>query len=198
MNITSAHIDYSSFSQFQISQVIIQQYGCWVKKHIEDGWDGYCLSFSFKPVAGSVPNKAATMEKDVTNWYGRLLTRMFHNPNSPRWAGLLPWGLFAHDLPVMKSRRKATFSIRQLRVNDGLHMHGILLARRVGRIKTSLEFHFEEKGYQYQVGSIANFDIQRISTSPEHTQDHIEHATDYALKGLKRSSLRLELLVLPR
>ena len=48
-------------------------------------------------------------------------------------------GGFVPDLPVYKKSKQ---DLRDVFINDGLHMHGIGVANRLGRISESLDVHF--------------------------------------------------------
>ena len=75
--------------------------------------------------------------------------------------------------------------------NNGLHMHGIILAHPNARV-TDLEEHFWTNRGVYKIDGIRNIDVERIDYSPG-------YATDYALKGVKRLELDVDdILVLPR
>src|SRR6266446_6163981 len=114
---------------------LIQSYGVWVQQQIDDGWDAYLFSFLFHQLPGSIRARNQQMEREVVRWYGRLATRTVRKPRSPRWAPLLPKGVFVPDLPVYKKSKQ---NLRDVVINDGLHMHGIGVANRLGRISEPL------------------------------------------------------------
>jgi hypothetical protein len=123
-----------------IKLALIHHYGQWVQQQIDEGWDAYLFSFMFSRLPGSLGAKTQQMEREILRWYGRLATRTVRNPRSPKWAPLLPKGVFAPDLPVYKKSKQ---DLRDVVINDGLHMHGIVVANQLGRISEPLDVHFE-------------------------------------------------------
>jgi hypothetical protein len=168
---------------------LIQAYGEWVQEYLDNGWDGYLFTFMFHQLPGSLNTKGQQMEKEILRWYGRLATRTVRKPRSPTWAPLLPKGIFVRDLPVPKRSKQ---DLRNVVVNDGLHVHGIVVANRLGRIHQPLNVHFQEEINKYLTGSLRHIDVQRITGTAGYT-------TEYAMKGLKRRTFSPDqILVLPR
>ena len=169
---------------------LIEGYATWVADLMSHGWDGYLATLMFDDLPGSLESQIAQMHLGATGMFRRLMTRMVRKPRSPEWSPLLPKGVFAPDLPV--SKRRATELFRDPPANDGLHLHGIILASRAGRLTDGLDLHFQQKRAIYLTGRLRTIDVQRIDRNPE-------YATEYALKGLKRPCFGPDhLLVLPR
>jgi hypothetical protein len=169
--------------------ILIRHYGAWVKQYLDEGWDGYLFSFLFQQLPGSLKTKAQLMEKELLRWYGRLATRSIRKPRSSEWAPLLPKGIFIPDLPVPKSSKQ---DLRDVVINDGLHMHGIVVANRLGRISEPLDVHFERNLEKYRTGNLRHIDVQPITRTAE-------YVTGYGMKGLKRPTFSPDhILVLPR
>ena len=77
-------------------------------------------------------------------------------------------------------------------INDGLHVHGIVVANRFGRISEPLDVHFAEKLKAYLTGNLRHVDVERIT-------DMAKYVTSYAMKGLKRPMFSPDqILVLPK
>ena len=114
---------------------VIEAYGTWVADQMAEGWDAYMATLMFHELPGSMQAQIAQMHHAAMGVFSRLATRMVRKPRSPEWAPLLPRAIFAPDLPVPK-RQRATGPFRDPPANDGLHMHGIILANRSGRILT--------------------------------------------------------------
>lgn len=168
---------------------IIDAYARWVADLTAQGWDAYLATLMFHDLPGSMPAQIAQMHHAVTGVYSRLATRVVRKPRSPIWAPLLPRAVFAPDLPVPKRR---TTPVHAPAANDGLHLHGVLLANRFGRLKEPLDEHFEQKQATYLTGRLRTIDLRRIEGSPD-------YVINYALKGLKRQCFSTDdLLVLPR
>ena len=122
--------------------------------------------------------------------YNRLATRMVRKTRSETQAGLLPIGIFLPDLPVPKRRPDKKLTVADASINDGLHMHGIVLGNKWGRMKVRLDEHFEENKDQYRTEIIRNIDVKPIVRN-------FEYVVGYALKGLiKRTASLDDLLVL--
>jgi hypothetical protein len=133
--------------------------------------------------------KAQLMERELLRWYGRLATRSVRKPRSPRWAPLLPRGVFVPDLPVFKRSKQ---NLRDVIINDGLHVHGIVVANRFGRISEPLDEHFSKNLEKYLTGNLRYIDIEPITRTAG-------YVTEYAMKGLKRPIFSMDhVLVLPR
>jgi hypothetical protein len=170
--------DYGFHSTVHL-KAIVDAFGQWTKEYLDMGWDGYLVSIMFHDLAGSRETKVIQMKQEVERVYNRLATRMVRKPNSPSWAGYLPIGLFVPDLPVPKRREGKKSTIADVSINDGLHMHGIVLGNRWGRVRESLMDHFKEFEDQYVSGKVRHIDVRRITHDPEYT-------VDYTLKSLPR------------
>lgn len=169
---------------------LVEAYGNWVGEWVSRGWDAYLGTLMFHHLPGSMEAQIAQMHLGATEMFRRLMTRMVRTPRSPRWAPLLPKGIFAPDLPVPK--QGATTPLREPPANEGLHLHGVILANRSGRLKEPLDLHFQQKRAIYLTGRLRTIDVQRIDRNPE-------YAAAYALKGLKRPCFAPDhVLVLPR
>jgi len=172
-----------------IKLALIQAYGQWVLKQIDGGWDAYFFSFMFSRIPGSLWSKNQRMEQEILRWYGRLATRAVRKPRSPQWAPLLPKGIFVPDLPVFKRSKQ---NLRDVVINDGLHVHGIVVANRFGRISEPLDVHFAEKSNEYLTGNLRHIDIEPITRTAG-------YVTEYAMKGLKRPMFSMDnILILPK
>jgi hypothetical protein len=168
---------------------LIHHYGNWVQQQIDDGWDGYLFTFMFNQLSGSIRIQSQYMEREIVRWYGRLATRTVRKPRSPKWAPLLPKGIFVPDLPVYKKSKQ---DLRDVVINDGLHMHGIVVANRLGRIVEPLDVHFAGKLDEYLTENLRHIDVQPISRTPG-------YVTSYGMKGLKRPTFSPDnILVLPK
>jgi hypothetical protein len=170
--------DYS-FNSTQHLQALIQAHTHWIKGFLDAGWDGYLFSVMFHQLPGSRKTKIVQMQQELERVYNRLVTRMVRKPRSPRWAGYLPVGLFVPDLPVPKIRKGKKSTIADVSINDGLHMGGIVLGNKWGRVRTGLEKHFKEEKDTYVTGKIREIDIERIT-------HNLDDVVEYTFKSLKR------------
>ena len=77
-------------------------------------------------------------------------------------------------------------------INDGLHMHGIGVANRLGRISEPLDVHFAERLDEYLTSNLRHIDV-------EHITHMAKYVTSYGMKGLKRPMFSPDhILVLPK
>ena len=184
----SAFRNHSNF-QYQHRLALIQAHGDWLQQWLNEGWDGYLFTFMFNQLPGSRRAMVHQMHQQLLRWYGRLATRIIRKPRSPVWAPLLPKGIFIPDLPVPK---RSKLRIRDVSINDGLHMDGIVVANRWARIPETLDVYFEENLGTYLTKKLRHIDVRRITHRPE-------YVTEYALKSLKRPTFSEDdILVLPR
>jgi hypothetical protein len=187
---TDNRLDGYSVNSTTHLQSLIDAHAYWIDEFMNAGWDGYLFSMTFNNLPGSRATKIIQMTQEVTRLYGRLATRMVRKPRSSRWAGYLPIGLFLPDLPVPKTKQGSKSTTADVSINDGLHMHGVVLANRWGRVQVPLDEYFEENGGEYLTRKIQTIDVQRITHDPD-------YVVGYALKGLvKRSATADDVLVL--
>lgn len=153
------------------------------------GWAAYLVTLMFHELPGPMQAQIAQMHDAAKAVYSRLATRMVRKPRSAKWAPLLPRGFFAPDLPVPKQRATP---VQEPPTNDGLHMHGVILVNRSGRLKEPLDRHIPQQPRTYVTGSLRTIDVRRIDRNPE-------YVTAYALKGLNRPCFSADdVLILPR
>ena len=184
----STDFGHSNFRDHRLA--LIDAYGDWLQQWLDQGWDGYLLTFMFNQLPGSRRAMVQQMHQHVENrWYGRLATRMVRKPSSPIWVPFLPKGIFVPDLPVSKGAKQ---SLRDVSINEGLHMHGVMVANRWVRIPETLDVYFEENLSKFLVGKLRHIDVEQITDSPR-------YVVGYGMKGLKRPIFSEDdVLVLPR
>jgi hypothetical protein len=184
----SAFRNHSNF-QYHHRLALIQAHGDWLQQWLNQGWDGYLFTFMFNQLPGSPRAIVHQMHQQIERWYGRLATRTVRKPRSPVWAPLLPKGIFIPDLPVPK---RSKLGIRDVSINDGLHVHGIMVATRTRKLPETLDVHFEENLGTYLTKKLRHIDVRRIT-------HRAQYVTEYALKSLKRPTFSEDdILVLPR
>jgi hypothetical protein len=158
---------------------IIDGWRMLIVNYMRKGWDAYLVSFLFHEIAGSKEAKKIQMYKEVERVHNRLGTRMVRKTWSPRHAVNLPIGIFLADFPVPKRRTGKKSTIEDVTINDGLHVGGIILANKRGRVRESLEKHFDHEKEVYETGKIRSIGIRQI------THD-VDKSVDYTFKSLKR------------
>jgi hypothetical protein len=178
-------------SNYSFQVRLVDAYGELLRQQWEAGWDVYLFTFVFKQIPGPRDAKLAQMFQEITKVFGRLVTRTVRKPRSPRWAAILPRGVFVADRPVPKGCNRK-LDERQVLPNDGLHVHGLVAGNRLGRISGPLDKHFREHRDEYLIDHIEEIDVQPITHKPA-------YVGEYGAKGLKRRSFSSDdVLVLPK
>jgi hypothetical protein len=180
----------SEFTAKITPKKILQGYGTWIAAYLNEGWDGYLMTLMFEHISGSSQEKIRVMHKEICRVYGKLASRVVRKPASPNFAHLLPRGVFFPDVPGLKKSKQ---ELSDVTVNDGIHVHGIIVLPKNSRLKAPLDEHFHEKKRMY----LRRTKIARIHVQPIVSDEFF--VTDYAGKALKRSRFTGdEILVLPR
>jgi hypothetical protein len=118
-----------------------------------------------------------------------MATRFVRKPKSADWAHLLPRGVFFPDVPAFKSDKSQQ---NNSSVNSGLHMHGIVLATKEGRLKSSLDEHVHEHRHLYQTHKMYRIYVEPI-------RDNSAYVTDYGGKAIKNNRFSTDdILILPK
>ena len=100
----------------------------------------------------------------------------FESPDLHSGLRCFPRGFLFPIFPVYKKSKQ---DLRDVVINDGLHMHGIGVANRLGRISESLDVHFAERLDEYLTSNLRHIDVEPITHMAK-------YVTSYAMKGLKR------------
>jgi hypothetical protein len=161
----------------------------WIDNLVQDGWNAYYVSVLFHQLPGSQKSHLEQMKREINRLYNRLATRSVKDPRSPTLKRYLPVGVFVPDLPVEKYKGKEKISLADASINNGLHMNGIIVANRWGRIRTGLIKHFKEKRNCYETGIVRSVGLTRI-------KDDLGHVVDYAFKSVKRRRFSMDDVVL--
>jgi hypothetical protein len=161
----------------------------WAKECIDFEWEAYFMTFMFRHIAGSDQERIRQMHKEIGIFYGKLASWVVRKPKSPKCAHLLPRGVFYPDGPCYKREKQA---LRDVKINDGLHFHGIILVPTKSRLKVPFLQHLLDKKRSYGRGYML-----MIHAEPD--RDHHRFVADYAGKGVKRGRVSYDdVLVLPR
>ena len=159
---------------------IIQGYANMISDLVEDGWNAYYVSILFHQLPGTERSHLEQMKREVNRLYCSLTMRTVKDTRSKCWARYLPVAIFAPDLPVPKGRGKPKASLAEVTTNGGLHINGIILANRWGKIRTGLKKHFAEKKCVYEKDAVRAIGIERITKEDLHT------VVDYTFKQFER------------
>jgi hypothetical protein len=129
------------------------------------------------------------MHEEVEIFYRKLITHVERDPRLNKNADKLPRGVFFPDVPAYKRRKQG---LRDVTVNDGLHMHGVLVIPEKSRLKISLDEHVLENYHKYR-----SHKMYRIDVGP--TDARVVYTTDYAGKALKTPRFdQDDILILPK
>src|ERR1700686_1576778 len=169
-------IKHGEYAFNDLPTQIVQAHGSLIQDHMDHGWDGYLFTFMFQQIPGSVETQIQQMHTEIDRVYRRLVTRVVRNPRLENWAWLLPKGVFYPDIPGLKPSKQ---SLRDVRVNNGLHFHGVMVANRWARMKERLDIYFQEKGSEYLSAMLRRIDVGPITHRPD-------FVADYAGKAIKR------------
>jgi hypothetical protein len=169
---------------------VITGYSTLVSQRVADGWRPYLVTMMFAKVSGTKTTMLARMMDEAVRVYSTFLPRVVRRPLSSRSVGELPIMVVAPDYPVGK-RGKPLLDVV---LNDGLHLHGILLLPPRSRLPVSADEHFRTRQSLYVRDRSL---LDRIDVRP--IVRDVERVVDYALKGLSRRRFSTdELFVLPR
>jgi hypothetical protein len=179
-----------TFSSTAHLKAIVDAHAQWIMGFLDDGWDGYLFSVMFNNLPGKRDTKLIQMHQGVERLYNRLATRMVKKTRSPEWAGYLPIGIFIPDFPVPKYREGLKSTIADVSINDGIHMHGIVIGNKWGKMRIGLHEHFKTEMGQYLTDKLRHVDVQPIT----HNRSYV---VEYALKSLvKRTASPDEVLIM--
>ena len=173
---------------------LLDAYSDWIRFYVDEGWEAFLLTFMFRQLPGAPAAQLAVMQDEITRVYATLATRVVRKPRSPRWSQYLPRGIFVPDRPVYKRRK---MPLRDVSINNGLHMHGIMVAQPfIGsgttRLRERLDHHFMRNIHLYLNDRLLHLHIEPITHRPG-------YATRYAMKALKLPAFDFDqVLILPR
>jgi hypothetical protein len=133
------------------------------------------------------------MRKEIETLYRKLITCVQRFPTTKTGSLNVPAVLLAcADLPVFK-RTKACAS-QDVRINEGLHHHGVILLPPRSRLREGLVAHLEQQQQRYLAGT------RLASIFAEPMTDNLEKAIRYAFKTVESGRLDYDdsFVVLPR
>jgi hypothetical protein len=162
------------------SQQIIAGYAELIQRRIDqDGSNAFLLTFMFKPFAGSEKSVLIRMNDEVQGVYSTFVTRVVRNPRSESQKASLPLLITAPDRPVFKLEKQR---LSDVKINNGLHIHGILCVPWKCRLKVDVATHFAEKKSVYVKNRLLRIDVRPIYSSK------VTGVVDYAFKALKNGN----------
>jgi hypothetical protein len=180
--------DYSSADRAR--QEALPGYVQLVDSRIGDGWSPYLATMMFERLPGDRATLLRTMFDEAERVYRTFVTRVVRRPLSAGSLDQLPIMVVAPDLPVGKRGKP----LEQVAVNDGLHLHGVLLIPPLSRLRLSADEHFRQRQPLY----VRDRDrLRSVEVLP--IEQTVGCAVEYALKSVRRRRFSLDdVLVLPR
>ena len=159
---------------------IIAGYSELVQRHIDkNGDNAFLITFMFKSLSGSRQSDLIRMDDEVQRVYSTFVTRVARNPRSPTQKAFLPFLITVPDRPVSKRQKQR---LSDVRINGGLHIHGILCVPWKCRLKVDVPTHFAEKKAVYVKNRLLRIHVEPIHSS------NVENVVDYAFKSLKNGN----------
>lgn len=171
---------------------IIEAWGEYVKEKMDAGWEGYLITLKFKHIPGSEKKRLQIMTHELERVYATLLTRLFRRPHAAANRGKLPIWIASPDYPVAKHEKQL---LREVTVNNGLHLHGAALFHPEKRLKASIGEHFDNFMHIYVHG---DHELSWIDLTPIETEE--KYVVGYGFKTIqRRASIGIDgFIVLPR
>ena len=163
----------------------------------QGGFGGPDLGHSFRDAAYAAAGAQLTsigrqMDEEITNTYGRALTRTMQIRRNTR-PDQMPLWIACSDYPVPKSTKQA---FRDVAVNGGRHLHAIALTppkTQKSRLEGNLTEHFEEHQAVYAGHGKRLFRLHAVEVTHEPRT-----VVAYAMKSVIRRRVKsAEVLVLP-
>ena len=155
---------------------LIDAYSRWLQRYVDEkGWNPFLMTFMYKPLRGQTEAIAHQMKDEVDRVYSTFVTRVVRNPNSEHQKHLRPILIAVPDRPVPKYDKQR---IKDIMINNGRHMHGILVVPWDCRLKRDVRAHFEKYNKLYVKNRLLRLDVRPIYS-------HVGDVVDYAFKSVK-------------
>jgi hypothetical protein len=154
-------------------------------------WKGYLFSFMFNHISGPIEHKYAVMEDAIERTYATLARYVVHDARSKSQRLKLP---ILYAFPDYPAHQAFTFDLEDVKVNNGLHYHGILLIRTDTKMQTDLKVYFKEnkKYFVKEGGPIRRIHIKRIKRRPSATAAYAFKSIEWRIPDSNR------MLILPK
>jgi hypothetical protein len=158
-------------------------YSTWVHEILNNVWenhlwDGFQVTFMFNYIPGTFERKCEVMEDQIDRVYRTLVPQVERFPRSPAGSQRLPILIAFPDYPTQKLDRS---SLLDVKINDGLHYHGVILVHTVSRLKIRLDIHMEKHERRY----VRSWDaLRRIYIQPI-DEPSAKTAVSYGFKALQ-------------
>jgi hypothetical protein len=141
-------------------------------------WSGFQVTFMFNHIPGGFERKCEVMEDEIDRVYRTLVPQVERSPRSPAGSKRLPILIAFPDYPTRKLDGSSHLDVK---INDGLHFHGVILVHTESRLKIGLDIHMSEREDRYirEGDRLRRVYIQPIDDSTAKT------AVGYGFKALE-------------
>jgi hypothetical protein len=131
----------------------------------------------FKPLKGKQEAIMQQMNDEVDRVYSTFITRVVRKPNSvyQKYLYSRPLLIAVPDRPVPKHAKQR---LKDVTINNGRHMHGILVVPWDCRLKQDVVSHFEKFRDLYVKNRLLRLDVRAI-------ESNLPGVVDYAFKSMK-------------
>jgi hypothetical protein len=169
--------EYWSMEEFSLSvNNLINAYSQWLQGYVDEkGWSPFFLTFMYKPLRGQTEAIAHQMKDEIERVYSTFVTRVVRNPNSKHQKHLCPILVAVPDRPVAKHGKQR---LTDITINNGRHMHGILVVPWHCRLKRDVRAHFDKYNKLYVKNRLLRLDVRPIDSD-------LDGVVDYAFKSIK-------------
>jgi hypothetical protein len=168
---------------------IVESYASWFEELHSKGLSITSIVFMFNQLPGNETSKIAQMQKEVENVYDMISRRIDNVLYPVKTSDVVRFWIVCPDYPVPKKRKN---SIRDVRVNDGLHMNVDIV--HVASI-TKILFDVLEEHERLYVNPLSKI----CSITPTQLKETPKRGIKYDLKSILRRRVSLDdILILPR
>jgi hypothetical protein len=168
---------------------IIQAWASWIEEVTDRGyrggiWYASDVTLMFEHIPGNFLRKWMVMSGEADRVYSTLIRHVVHNSRSPSQAAKLPVWIAAPDYPVKKQGSVSDRAVlAEAKINDGLHLNGIMLMRIETRLRDTLRMHLDPNSRYYREYVRDEYPLRRIHVQPVERTPKV--MATYTLKSLE-------------
>jgi hypothetical protein len=162
------------------------------RRRVDAGWRAYLVTMTFRHLRGKPDAVLTQMLDEAERFYSRFVTRVVRRPRVE--VASLPVLIVAPDRPVGKSGKR----LRDVVVNDGLHLHGVLLVPPISRLRVAADEHVRSE-QPFYVASRAGEPPRLVAIDVRPVDNDVDRVVSYGLKSVARRRFSPDdVLVLPK
>ena len=182
---------------------IIKAYSDWLERldRCGDGkqvWYASLVTLKFNRIPGDFRKRTLVMSDEAERVYSTFIRHVVRNPRDPSKQHLLPIWILPRDLPAKKHAGSPGAILREVSINEGLHLGGVMLMPTETRMRQSVACHFDWRGRYYKQYVRPDRPLWGINATPLELGD-AGYVNDYAMKSLKWKIKDLDdLLIFPK